>query len=93
MEGTSWKDPGVIKEIAAYKNKTRYKIDADKYPQWIEKFKVGGLPTVMIVSAKDHKVINRVEGYQSADQLKSLLSKPTKVSAENGPSSKVKKSP
>lgn len=91
MEETSWKDKDVIKEIRAFKNKTRYKIDADKYPQWVEKFDVSGLPTIIIADSKTYRVINRTEGYQSAEQLKSLLGKPTKVSLENGPCSKVKK--
>ena len=49
-------------------------VDADQQRDFIEQMGIQSLPTTLIV-ASDLQVLNRLEGFQSADQLLQLLSR------------------
>lgn len=92
MDATSWKDRDVKEQVKKYGKQRIFKVDADKWPNWIKKFNVTGLPTVMIVSAKNYEIIDRHEGYMNDNQLEEFLKQSGKVAKNSGPSSKVKNS-
>ena len=49
-------------------------LDADDNEKWVEQLKVDGLPTTLIISP-EMKVVKRLPGYQSADQLNGQIVK------------------
>ena len=46
-------------------------VDVDEQPQLAEKFKVGTVPTLVLV--KDKKVLGRIEGKASAPRIETML--------------------
>lgn len=58
-----------LKEAAAeLGNRLRVaKIDSDKYPQWAQKLKAGGLPTVLLLNGSEE--LQRIEGALMKDQI------------------------
>lgn len=48
-------------------------LDADEYPELIQKLKIGAMPTVLIV-APDRKIIRRISGFKTAAQFDATLS-------------------
>lgn len=49
-------------------------LDADENEEWVQKLEVEGLPTTLIVSP-EMKVVKRLTGYQSAEQLNGQIVK------------------
>jgi thioredoxin-like negative regulator of GroEL len=90
MEETSWKDREVKEQVKKYGKQRIFKVDADKWPDWIKRFKITGLPTVMIVSAKNYDIIARHEGYMNDNELEGFLKQSGNMGLKSGPASKIK---
>lgn len=74
MDAEVWPNPRVKDQIKQYKNGKVYYIDVDKDQEWVLKYQVTGVPTILILDG-DHKVVRRVMGYLNVEQLVVFLDK------------------
>lgn len=91
MKEHSWPTDGVCQQIKYYASKKIYRINADKYPDWVEKYHVNSLPTIIIIDAKTFKETSRNVGFMTAEQLERFLSYPDHVSFSSGESFPIRK--
>ena len=47
------------------------RVDVDQQPQLVERFKVGDVPTLVLVKGK--RVVDRIEGRASAPKIEGML--------------------
>ena len=77
----SFRDPQVT---AALKGFVAVKVDADRDPATAEKYRVSGLPTLLVLSA-DGKELARTSGYRSPTELAAWLAGVPKPAAPKPP--------
>lgn len=67
-----WPDQKVQKELRKYRNGKVYSINVDTDKDWVRKYRVTAIPTVIIMD-KDGVALKRAVGYMSAEQLANFL--------------------
>jgi thiol-disulfide isomerase/thioredoxin len=83
MNANVWPNKRVKAELARYRGKRVYSIDADKDTEWMVKYQVSKIPTILILDSR-HRVVKRAVGYMSVDELVKFLNT-TETVAERGP--------
>lgn len=70
LDEKTYPDPGVQQSLA--QKYVTVKVNVDKNPDLATKYKIYGLPTLVIMDANGNE-IKRVEGYQTPSELISIL--------------------
>ncbi len=73
MERYVWPHSSVKREVAKYRNGKVWHIDTDKDMEWVRKYNITGVPTVMIMD-KNGVALKRGVGYMTVAELTKFLS-------------------
>lgn len=66
MERDTWSDPAVVGQVT--RDFIPLKVNADRHPEWLERYRLEGLPALVVLSPTGETIL-RVEGYQTSRRM------------------------
>lgn len=73
MKRSVWPNSQIQELVKDYKNGKIYWVNVDKEKEYVRKYKIRGIPTVMVIDSSG-KPLKRATGYMTVQQVKEFLS-------------------